>query len=193
MGVLLALKGGHFRVFYRWLKRDYDTLFGGLPDRTRLLRALEAHEVWTRQFMADPSLFSVADSYPIELIFPIREGRSAAQVGRQGKDKGRWTIGGRWLVMLDTYGRIVAWSWHPLDRADKDFNPLIAAFKGQTITLTDLGFRDKNGLPATLKLCQKGTWNDRMVVETVLSMVTVICQLKKIYHRGRNYIFMRLG
>ncbi|MHB8628012.1 MAG: hypothetical protein ACYDBJ_14485 [Aggregatilineales bacterium] len=24
IGVLAALKGGHFRVFYRWLKGDYD-------------------------------------------------------------------------------------------------------------------------------------------------------------------------
>jgi hypothetical protein len=23
-GILFALKGGHFRAFYQWLKRDYD-------------------------------------------------------------------------------------------------------------------------------------------------------------------------
>ena len=27
IGILLALKGGHFRAFYRWLKRDFDKLF----------------------------------------------------------------------------------------------------------------------------------------------------------------------
>ena len=42
IGILFALKGGHFRAFYRWLKRDYDALFGGLPDRTRRLRLLKA-------------------------------------------------------------------------------------------------------------------------------------------------------
>jgi hypothetical protein len=42
MGILFALKGGHFRAFCRWLKRDYDALFGGLPDRTPLLRQLRA-------------------------------------------------------------------------------------------------------------------------------------------------------
>jgi hypothetical protein len=36
IGLLFALKGGHFRAFYRWLKRDYEPLFAGLPDRTRL-------------------------------------------------------------------------------------------------------------------------------------------------------------
>ncbi len=36
IGVLFSLKGGYFRAFYRWLKRDYEALFAGLPDRTRL-------------------------------------------------------------------------------------------------------------------------------------------------------------
>ncbi|EFH89872.1 hypothetical protein Krac_11457 [Ktedonobacter racemifer DSM 44963] len=26
IGLLFALKGGHFRTFYRWLKRDYEAL-----------------------------------------------------------------------------------------------------------------------------------------------------------------------
>src|SRR5437773_30446 len=37
IGILFALKGGRFRAFYRWLKRDYDGLFAGLPERTALL------------------------------------------------------------------------------------------------------------------------------------------------------------
>ncbi len=38
IGILFALKGGHFRAFCRWLKRDYTDLFDGLPDRTTLQR-----------------------------------------------------------------------------------------------------------------------------------------------------------
>ncbi|MGZ3611478.1 MAG: transposase, partial [Ktedonobacteraceae bacterium] len=30
IGILFALKGGHFRAFYRWLHRDYATVFAGL-------------------------------------------------------------------------------------------------------------------------------------------------------------------
>ncbi|MEM4724430.1 MAG: hypothetical protein QXP01_05410, partial [Candidatus Hadarchaeum sp.] len=43
IGILFALKGGSFRAFYRWLKRDYGNWFGDgtLPDRTRLLRLLK--------------------------------------------------------------------------------------------------------------------------------------------------------
>ena len=93
IGILFALKGNHFRAFYRWLRRDFDPLFGGLPHRTTLSRQLREQQVHTDNLMAQPSVLNVADSYPIELLFPIREGRSAAQVGKKGKDKGHWSIG----------------------------------------------------------------------------------------------------
>src|SRR6266496_242522 len=67
IGILFALKGGHFRAFYRWLKRDYDGLFGGLPERTVLLRQLKTQQVHTDLLMAAPSLMNVVDSFPMEL------------------------------------------------------------------------------------------------------------------------------
>ncbi len=33
IGLLFALKGGYFRAFYRWLRRDYAALFGGGAER----------------------------------------------------------------------------------------------------------------------------------------------------------------
>lgn len=96
IGILFALKGGYFRAFYRWLKRDYGTWFGdgSLPERTRLQRLLKTHRDWCDLFLADPSFFTVIDSYPIELIFPIRQGRSSLQVGKKGRDK--WRRSCRW-------------------------------------------------------------------------------------------------
>jgi len=193
VGILFALKGGRFRAFYRWLKRDYDGLFGGLPDRTRLQRSLAAHEQWLDLFLVQPSLFTVMDSFPVELLFPIRQGRSAQQIGKKGRDKGRWTIGGRLWVMLDTYGRIIEWYFLTLDHADKHFNRFVVPFNEQTITLTDLGFRDVAGTPDHLKFCHKGTWNERMVVESVFSMLTVVCQLKKVFHRTFTHLFARFA
>ena len=35
LGLLHAIKGGGNRAFYRWLTRDYRTLFPQLPERTR--------------------------------------------------------------------------------------------------------------------------------------------------------------
>jgi hypothetical protein len=51
------------------------------------------HQDWCEYFLAEPSFFTVIDSYPIELIFPIREGHSPQQVGAKSKDKGRWIVG----------------------------------------------------------------------------------------------------
>jgi hypothetical protein len=193
LGILFALKGGHFRAFYRWLRRDYEDLFIGLPDRTRLLRLLETHQAWCDNLLADPSFFTVIDSYPIELIFPIREGRSTQQVGKKGKDKGRWTVGIKLCWLLNNQGQVVDWGWAPLDTHDQEFHPLIERYDGKTIVLSDLGFISAGNIPGNLKLCEKGTWNERMRVETALSMVTVVCGLKHIHHRLTRYIEARLS
>jgi len=88
IGILFAIKGGSFRAFYRFLKRDFEFLFGQLPHRTRLLRWIQAHQEWCFALLAEPSFFTVIDTYPIELLFPIREGRSNQQVGFVAKIKG---------------------------------------------------------------------------------------------------------
>jgi hypothetical protein len=43
------------------------------------------------------------------------------------------------------------------------------------IILRDTAFHAAEGDPANLKLCQRGEWQDRMLVETVLSMLTGVC------------------
>jgi hypothetical protein len=195
IGILFALKGGHFRAFYRWLKRDYGDWFGDgtLPERTRLQRLLKTHQDWCDLLLSDPSFFTVIDSYPIELLFPIREGRSQQQVGKKGRDKGRWSIGIKLCVLLNDVCRIVNWDWATMNVYDKHFHPVVEPFIGQTITLADFGFRDKDGVPENLKICKKGTWNERMCVETVFSMLTMVCDLKRIRHRLSAYIQMRLA
>src|SRR5437870_11800389 len=50
LGLLHALKGGGNRAFYRWLTRDYRTLFPRLPERTRLFRLFVTHQAWTQVF-----------------------------------------------------------------------------------------------------------------------------------------------
>ena len=42
------------------------------------------------------------------------------------------------------------------------------------IVLSDTAFHAAEGDPANLKLCQRGEWQDRMLVETVLAMLTVV-------------------
>src|SRR5512144_715951 len=78
LGVLHALKGVGNRAFYRWLTRHYHSLFPHLPEGTRLFRLFKTHRQWTLLFLAPPTLLGVVDSYGLELIHPIREGRSSA-------------------------------------------------------------------------------------------------------------------
>jgi hypothetical protein len=188
IGILFALKGGYFRAFYRWLSRDYADLFAGLPERTRLLRLLKTHQEWCKSLLSQPSFFTVIDSYPIELLFPIRAGRSPTQVGKKSKDKGRWSVGIKLCWLLNDQGQVVAWDWDTMNVPDQRFHPVIEQVSGQSIVLADDGFRSVKGVPDNCKLCAKGTWNERMCVETALSMVTVVCDLKRIHHRLRPYI-----
>ena len=62
LGILFALKGVGPRAFYRWLSRDWLSLFPQLPERTRLFRLLKTHPPWTDRFLADPTLLGVADT-----------------------------------------------------------------------------------------------------------------------------------
>jgi hypothetical protein len=61
------------------------------------------------------------------------------------------------------------------------------------IVLRDTGFHAAEGDPANLKLCQRGEWEDRLLVETVLSMLTLVCHFKKVMHRGWAYFQARLA
>jgi len=195
IGILFALKGGYFRAFYRWLKRDYGTWFGNgtLPERTRLQRLLKTHQDWCDGLLADPSFFTVIDSYPIELLFPIREGRSEQQVGKKGRDKGRWSIGIKFCLLLNDVCRIVNWDWSTMNVNDKHFHPVVEPYVGQTIVLADFSSRGKEGMPENMKICKKGTWNERMCAETVLSMLTIVCDLKRIRHILSEYVQARLS
>ncbi len=76
---------------------------------------------------------------------------------------------------------------------DQHFHPIIEQVNGQSRVLADYGFRSVDGIPGNCKLCAKGTWNERMCVETALSMVTVVCDLKRIHHRFSVYIQARLA
>src|SRR5437870_11444042 len=110
LGLLHALKGGGNRPFSRWLSRDSRALFPHLPERTRLFRLLKTHQAWTQVFLAAPTVLGVIDTYGIERIQPMREGRSPQQIGRKGLSNHRWIVGGKLCLLLNQYGLVVAWA-----------------------------------------------------------------------------------
>jgi hypothetical protein len=65
----------------------------------------------TLDFLAEPSFFTVMDTYGIELIHPRREGRSKRQIGKKGKSNGRWIIGIKLAWLINDQGEVVDWTW----------------------------------------------------------------------------------
>ncbi len=193
LGVLHALKGVGNRAFYRWLTRDNSSLFPHLPERTRLFRLFKTHRWWTFRFLAQPTLLGVVDSYGIELIHPIREGRSPAQIGRKGLSNHRWIVGYKLCLLANRWGGIVGWLCAPAQVHDTVFHPLIEVFQDRMLVLADTGFHARDGDPPNLKLCPRGTWNDRMLIETLFSMLTLISHTKKMMHRVAEYLEARLA
>ena len=96
-------------------------------------------------------------------------------------------------VLLNRWGLVVGWGWAPAHTHDVHFQPLVQAVEDRMLVLADSSFQAAAGDPANLKVCRRGQWNDRMVVETVLSMLTTISHLKKVGHRVAEYVQARLA
>ena len=193
LGLLLALKGTIERAFHRWAERDLKPLFPDLPHRTRLLRLLLRHHALTRRFLQAPTLLAICDSYGIELLHPMRQGRSAKQIGKKGKSNWRWIIGAKLCLLLNRHGLIVDWDADTANVHDSTFHPLLTGAGSQSVVLCDVGFCSKTGNPSNLKLCKRGTWNERMKIETVFSLLAQVCHLKKLAHRTWPYLRARLA
>jgi hypothetical protein len=180
-GVLWALRGGGFLGFYRWLSRKQ---WMRLPERSRLQKLLKTHAVTCNTFLAEPTFFNAMDTFGIEIIRPIREGRSlqSAAVARKGKSGHRWIIGRKLCVRINDHGEIIAYDDDTANVCDQQFNAL--ADDAAHLTLADSGFRCKAGIPGTLKICQRGQWNERMTIETLFSLWERICNAKRFFVRS---------
>ncbi len=193
LGLLFAIKGVGNRAFHRWIARDYLHLFPHLPERTRLFRLFATHREWTERFMAEPTIMGVADTYGIELIHPMREGRTEAQIGKKGLSNHRWIVGVKLGMVLNKWGLVAAWDYNTANVHDGEFQPMVSAFEEVMVVLTDAGFHRKSGDPTNMKVCERGTWNERMMVETVLSMLHTVCHIKHMAHRVWSYLLARLA
>jgi len=194
LALLYALSGKGNRAFWRWLSRDYRPLFPNLPCRTRLFRLFNSHDYMIGEFLVPASLIGVIDSYGIELLHPRREGRSQAQIGKKGKSNTRWIVGGKLCFLLDHLGRVVDWECDTANVHDGSaFQHLVDKFRHDMVIFADTGFAKVDWHPTNLRLCKRGEWNVRMVIETVLSMLTYICQFKHMAHKAWAYFETHVG
>ena len=102
---------------------------------------------------------------------------------------GSWGIKLGWLV--NDKGQVV--DWHTVNVADRHFRLVAEPFDAETVTLTDLGFRQKDAPLGNLKHSSPKTWNERMLLETILSLITRVCHLKHVYHRVADYLILPLS
>ena len=194
LALLYSLKGSGQRQFWRWLSRDYRPLFPKLPCRTRLFRLFNSHRCYIDEFLAEATVLGVIDSYGIELLHPIREGRSEKQIGKKGKSNNRWIVGGKLCYLLNHLGLIVDWQCDTANVYDGSaFQQMVDDVAQQMIVFADQGFAKKDWLPANLRLCDRGEWNVRMLVETVFSMLTYICDFKHSRHKVWDYFETKVG
>jgi hypothetical protein len=191
LGLLFSLKGGRYRAFYRWLAANFGQWFPKLPEVTRLLRLLEEHAELTESFLAQPTFFSVLDTFGIELIHPRREGRSPNQIGEKGVSTGRWIVGVKLGWLINDRGEVVDWDWDTASAPDNVFRATALRYDGQTVALCDFGLRAKGEPQRNLKFCPRGSWNERFTVETDFSWLTELLHAKKMYHRAEAHLVAR--
>ena len=193
LGLLHALKGGGNRAFYRWLTRDYRPLFPASPSargsfvcsrpirtgRGRYLgcsdRAWGHRHVWDRVDPSDAGRAQPAADWPQRPLEPPldcrRETLSAAQP--VGVDRG---VG----VCHRQYCR-------------QHLQWLIQQVDGRMIVLSDTGFHAAEGNPATSNCVSAASGKTGCWWRRSLSMLTLVCHLKKVMHRGWVYFQARLA
>src|SRR5207248_3266646 len=105
-----------------------------------LRHLLKTHQDRCNRSLAVPSFFTVINSYPIELLFPIRQERSPEQVEKKDRDKGRWSVDIKLCWLLNEQRQVVAWDWASMNVHDQHFHAVIERVNGQSIVSTDHGF-----------------------------------------------------
>jgi hypothetical protein len=187
LALLFARKGVGPRAFERWLVRHDRPLFPTLLQRTRLFRLFATHHAWVDHCLAEPTLLGVADSFGIELRHPSWEDRADQQIGGKMWSNHRWIIGAKLVYLVNQWGVVVAWDDARGAVPHHAFHARITDVQDEMVLFTDTGCHAQAGDPANLKpgtlWVKRGTWNGRMVVETVLSMLTTVVKLKKVSHR----------
>ena len=169
-------------------------MFPKLPERTRLFRAFDQYRPYAARFLTQPSLMGLIDNFGIELIHPRREGPSPRQIGRKGLSNRRWIVGGELAVLLNHLGLVVNWTCHSANVYDGSaFQALVDEVADWMLVFAAPHFVKAGWSSTNLKVCKRGEWNTRMLVETFFSMSTVICHFKQLSHRVWRYFETRLA
>ena len=102
--------------------------------------------------------------------------------------------------MINAQGQVCAWDAATANQYDADaFAPLVQRFHDRMIVLADCNFhkspfhRPEDPDPPNLKVCGRNSWNQRRLIETVLSMVQAVCGIKRLSERAWPYLRAHLA
>ena len=123
----------------------------------------------------------------------MRAGRRPQQSGRKGLANHRWIVGGNRCRLVNHSGRVVGWDGATAHVADNPFQWLSRQCEARLMLVSDLACHAAEGAPTNLKLGQRGAWQDRLLGETGLSMLRLVCHCQKVMHRGWAYCQARLA
>jgi hypothetical protein len=115
------------------------------------------------------------------------------RIGKKGFVAWKWIVGGKLCLLTNKFGLITDWQVKTANVSDQEFLPLVEAVQEKMIVLADKGFRRRANPPDNLKICRRGEWNDRMLIETIFSLLSQVCRLKHLRQRVWEYFEMRLA
>ena len=117
------------------------------------------------------------------------------KLAKKGISNQRWIVGGKTVCVGQPFGAdcgtgIVP---QPMFYDGSRFQHIVDNVSHQMVAFADEGFAKVDWHPSNLRICPRGQWNDRMLIETILSMLTPVCHLKKVAHRCWVYFKTRLA
>jgi len=96
-------------------------------------------------------------------------------------------------LVANQFGLITDWQVKTANVSDTEFLPLVETVREKMIVLADNGFRRRTNQPENLKICSLDQWNERMLIETIFSLLSQVCKLKHLRQRVWAYFQMRLA
>lgn len=99
------------------------------------------------------------DSYGVEIIHPIREGKNkqSQRVSNKGKSNRKWIVGRKINLAINSNLEVINFQDETDNVSDNTFNPEYEDING--IMLTDKGYRKdlkKGETPKNFKICEAG-------------------------------------
>jgi len=103
-------------------------------------------------------------------------------------------VGGKSCHLVNHIGLIVSWACDTANvYVGSAFQHLVDEVADHMVVFSDTAVEKVDWHPTNLRLCQRGERNVRMLVETVLSMLTYICNFKYSRHKVWDYFETKIG